>query len=59
MSTKLGTREILIKWLASPINPLDINRMEGTYPGSIAPVIGGSEGVAVVEKVSLKLKCLK
>uniref|UniRef100_A0AC34QTR6 Enoyl reductase (ER) domain-containing protein n=1 Tax=Panagrolaimus sp. JU765 TaxID=591449 RepID=A0AC34QTR6_9BILA len=52
VSTKLASKEILVKWLASPINPLDINRMEGTYPGSIAPIVGGSEGVGVVEKAS-------
>ena len=40
----------MVKWLASPINPLDINRIEGTYPGSEAPRIGGSEGIGVIEK---------
>lgn len=52
MSTKLADKEVLIKWLASPINPLDINKIEGAYPGSEAPKIGGSEAVGVVEKVS-------
>jgi trans-2-enoyl-CoA reductase len=50
VSTKLADKEVLIKWLASPINPLDINKIEGAYPGSESPKIGGSEAVGVVEK---------
>ncbi|KAE9555522.1 hypothetical protein FO519_001290 [Halicephalobus sp. NKZ332] len=54
VSNVLSGNEVLVKWLASPINPLDINRIEGTYPGSEAPKIGGSEAIGIVEKVGSK-----
>lgn len=41
----------LVEWLASPINPLDINRVQGNYAlKTEPPVIGGSEGVGKVLK---------
>lgn len=53
--------EILIRFLAAPINPSDINQIEGTYPtkptfgielGTTEPVaVGGNEGVAEVVSV--------
>jgi trans-2-enoyl-CoA reductase len=49
---KLNGKEVAIKFLASPINPSDINMVEGTY-GIAAkyPAIGGNEGVAVVTEI--------
>lgn len=53
--------EILIRFLAAPINPSDINQIEGSYPtkptfniglGTAKPVaVGGNEGVAEVVSV--------
>ncbi|CAO4369541.1 unnamed protein product [Caenorhabditis nigoni] len=43
--------ECLVQWLASPINPLDINRVQGNYAlKTEPPVIGGSEGVGKIIK---------
>uniref|UniRef100_A0A8R1IYS0 Enoyl-[acyl-carrier-protein] reductase, mitochondrial n=1 Tax=Caenorhabditis japonica TaxID=281687 RepID=A0A8R1IYS0_CAEJA len=43
--------QCLIEWLASPVNPLDINRVEGNYAfREEPPVIGGTEGVGRVVK---------
>ncbi|CEO99213.1 enoyl-[acyl-carrier-protein] reductase [Plasmodiophora brassicae] len=45
-----GPHDLIIKFLASPINPADINMIEGVYPVKPAtPAVGGNEGVAVVE----------
>ncbi|KAI8897611.1 hypothetical protein BC833DRAFT_526874 [Globomyces pollinis-pini] len=53
---KLGGNEVLVKILAAPINPSDINIIEGTYP--VKPIwkdsfgaIAGQEGVAEVIQV--------
>ena len=52
--SKLGTEDVLIRWQASPINPLDINFIEGSYAQlPELPAIGGSEGVGVIERVSI------
>lgn len=46
-----GREECLVQWLASPVNPLDINRIQGNYAiQAEPPVIGGSEGVGKVVK---------
>ena len=46
---------MLVKWLASPINPLDLIKIQGLYPiKTDFPVIGGSEGAGVVEKVKYR-----
>ncbi|GMR47677.1 hypothetical protein PMAYCL1PPCAC_17872 [Pristionchus mayeri] len=44
--------KILVRWLASPINPLDINKIQGAYMLKPSlPAIGGSEGIGRVVKV--------
>lgn len=44
-----GINEITIRMLAAPINPADINQIEGTYPRRPAlPAVGGNEGVGEV-----------
>ncbi|KAK0393724.1 hypothetical protein QR680_000368 [Steinernema hermaphroditum] len=51
--------EILVKWLASPINPLDINKIEGKYPlRPDYPATGGSEAVGIVENVGADIRSL-
>ncbi|XP_027865369.1 enoyl-[acyl-carrier-protein] reductase, mitochondrial isoform X1 [Xiphophorus couchianus] len=55
-----GAKEVLVKLLASPINPSDINMIQGTY--SILPdlpAVGGNEGVAQVLEVGSQVKSLK
>ncbi|GMS93469.1 hypothetical protein PENTCL1PPCAC_15644 [Pristionchus entomophagus] len=52
ISTDLEPNRILIRWLASPINPLDINKIQGVYIFQPElPVIAGTEGVGRVVKV--------
>ncbi|XP_075907074.1 enoyl-[acyl-carrier-protein] reductase, mitochondrial [Nelusetta ayraudi] len=56
----LGVRDVLVKMLAAPINPSDINMIQGTYailPD--LPAVGGNEGVAEVMEVGSQVKGLK
>uniref|UniRef100_A0A915CBF3 Enoyl-[acyl-carrier-protein] reductase, mitochondrial n=1 Tax=Parascaris univalens TaxID=6257 RepID=A0A915CBF3_PARUN len=49
---RLEVNEIRVKWLAAPINPADINQVQGVYPiKPPLPAVGGSEGFAEVEAV--------
>lgn len=51
--------QVLIKMLASPINPADINMIQGTYPiKPELPAIGGNEGVGEVVSVGSKVEGL-
>jgi len=60
--TKIKDNEVLVKFLAAPINPSDINQIEGVYP--IKPrfkeygAVGGNEGVAEVVATGSKVKNL-
>ncbi|KQK19336.1 hypothetical protein BRADI_1g47700v3 [Brachypodium distachyon] len=48
---ELGERDVFVKMLAAPINPSDINRVQGVYPvrPPVPPAaVGGYEGVAQV-----------
>lgn len=50
--TSVTASQVLINFKASPINPADINTIQGTYgvkPN--LPVVGGGEGVATVVRV--------
>ncbi|VDD88382.1 unnamed protein product [Enterobius vermicularis] len=52
LSETLGPKQVLIRWLAAPVNPADINQIQGVYPVKPPlPAVGGSEGVGEVEKV--------
>ncbi len=45
----IAADQVLVEMKASPINPADINRLEGKYPiRSPLPAIAGNEGVGVV-----------
>lgn len=45
----LTDNEVLLRFLCSPINPADLNQIEGVYPlKPKLPAIGGNEGVAEV-----------
>lgn len=53
LPSKLEDKQVLVKFLAAPINPADFNTIEGNYailPKQF-PAIAGNEGVAVVEAV--------
>ncbi|KVI12014.1 Alcohol dehydrogenase, C-terminal [Cynara cardunculus var. scolymus] len=44
--------DVCVKMLASPINPSDVNRIEGVYPvRPPVPAVGGYEGVGEVHSV--------
>uniref|UniRef100_A0A7E5A035 Enoyl-[acyl-carrier-protein] reductase, mitochondrial n=1 Tax=Panagrellus redivivus TaxID=6233 RepID=A0A7E5A035_PANRE len=55
----LGAADVRIRFRASPINPADINQIQGVYPVKPAlPAVGGNEGLAVVEAVGSGVKSL-
>ncbi|XP_005058432.1 PREDICTED: trans-2-enoyl-CoA reductase, mitochondrial isoform X1 [Ficedula albicollis] len=57
---KLGDCDVHVKMLAAPINPADINMIQGTYPLlSPLPAVGGSEGVGEVLEVGRRVVALK
>src|SRR5438067_11120972 len=48
----LGTHEVLVKMRAAPINPVDLNVIEGKYPvRPLLPAVAGTEGVGVVTEL--------
>ncbi|XP_029928500.1 enoyl-[acyl-carrier-protein] reductase, mitochondrial isoform X1 [Myripristis murdjan] len=56
----VGAKDVLVKMLAAPINPSDINMIQGTYailPD--LPAVGGNEGVAQVVEVGSHVQSLK
>ncbi|XP_029360647.1 enoyl-[acyl-carrier-protein] reductase, mitochondrial isoform X2 [Echeneis naucrates] len=56
----IGPKDVLVKILAAPINPSDINMIQGTYailPD--LPAVGGNEGVAQVVEIGSRVKSLK
>ncbi|CAH2006813.1 unnamed protein product [Acanthoscelides obtectus] len=50
--------EILLRMIAAPVNPADINTIQGKYPAKpkSLPAVPGNEGVAKVEKVGPGVK---
>ncbi|XP_068180133.1 enoyl-[acyl-carrier-protein] reductase, mitochondrial isoform X2 [Antennarius striatus] len=55
-----GANDVLVKMLAAPINPADINMIQGTY-GILAdlPAVGGNEGVGQVVEVGSNVNSVK
>ncbi|RVE62987.1 hypothetical protein OJAV_G00162300 [Oryzias javanicus] len=56
----IGEKDVLVKLLAAPINPSDINMIQGTYailPD--LPSIGGNEGVGKILDIGKQVKSLK
>uniref|UniRef100_A0A0G2SJN4 Enoyl-[acyl-carrier-protein] reductase, mitochondrial n=1 Tax=Salvia miltiorrhiza TaxID=226208 RepID=A0A0G2SJN4_SALMI len=52
--------DVCVRMLAVPINPSDINRIEGVYPVRPAvPAVGGYEGVGEVHSVGSAVKELR
>ncbi len=58
--SSLGPRQVLVRMLMSPVNPADINVVQGTYPigPSSLPAVGGGEGVGRVEAAGSEVKRL-
>ena len=45
LSASVGDDEIAVRMLAAPVNPSDLNAIEGKYPVSREmPAVGGNEG---------------
>eukprot|EP00475_Leptophrys_vorax_P030401 TRINITY_DN4549_c0_g1_i1.p1 TRINITY_DN4549_c0_g1~~TRINITY_DN4549_c0_g1_i1.p1 ORF type:complete len:337 (+),score=79.00 TRINITY_DN4549_c0_g1_i1:884-1894(+) len=60
LASSLAPTQVLVKFLASPLNPADFNTIEGVYGvRPDLPAIGGSEGVAEVVEVGNAVKTLK
>lgn len=54
-----GNNEVLVKILLAPVNPADINTIQGVYPVKPPlPAIPGNEAVGVIEKVGSGVKDL-
>src|SRR5512141_1004607 len=47
---EIGNRDVCVRMLAAPINPSDLNRVEGVYPvrPPLPAVVAGYEGVGQV-----------
>lgn len=57
VSSKPGAGKVLVRFLASPVNPADINQVQGVYPiKPPLPAIGGNEMVGEIEEVSCSVK---
>ena len=57
LNSKLSTNQMLLKFLAAPINPSDYNQIDGKYPiKPELPAVGGNEGSAVVLEVGQDVK---
>ncbi|XP_061919951.1 enoyl-[acyl-carrier-protein] reductase, mitochondrial isoform X2 [Entelurus aequoreus] len=56
----VGAKDVLVKILASPINPADINMIQGTYAIlPELPAVGGNEGVGQVVEVGSQVTSLQ
>ncbi|XP_034946725.1 enoyl-[acyl-carrier-protein] reductase, mitochondrial-like [Chelonus insularis] len=56
---KPGDNEVAVKWMLSPVNPADINLLQGKYPARVKPpTIGGNEGVGEIIEVGNNVKNL-
>jgi NADPH:quinone reductase-like Zn-dependent oxidoreductase len=60
MLPALGSRQALVRVLAAPINPADLNVIEGKYPLRPAlPGVPGVEGAAVVAEIGVDVRGLQ
>uniref|UniRef100_A0A915PHN5 Enoyl-[acyl-carrier-protein] reductase, mitochondrial n=1 Tax=Setaria digitata TaxID=48799 RepID=A0A915PHN5_9BILA len=49
---KVGAAEVRVRWMGAPINPADINQLQGIYPiKPPLPAVGGIEGFGEIEEV--------
>jgi len=57
LPNKLNESDVLVKMIAAPINPADLNMVEGVYGvRPTLPAVGGNEGVGVVVEVGSRVK---
>lgn len=55
----INDHQVLVKMVMAPINPADLNMIEGVYPiRPLLPAVGGNEGVAQVVQVGKLVKGL-
>lgn len=56
--TRLDPHQLRLRLLASPINPSDLNQIEGVYPirPAVPNALAGNEGVAEVIEVGSALR---
>lgn len=58
--TKPTANQVIVKWLLSPVNPADINTIQGKYPSKPPlPAIAGNEGVGEILEVGSEVKSLQ
>ena len=56
----ISSNQVLVEMKASPINPADINRLEGKYPiRSPLPAIAGNEGAGVIAETGSAVSNLR
>ncbi|EFN81722.1 Probable trans-2-enoyl-CoA reductase, mitochondrial [Harpegnathos saltator] len=56
---QLASDEVSVKWLLSPVNPADINTIQGKYPSRPAlPAVPGNEGVGEIVAVGSNVQNL-
>ena len=56
----IAPNEVLVEMKASPINPADINRLEGRYPiRSPLPAIAGNEGAGIIAQIGSDVSNLR
>lgn len=56
---EIKDNDVCVKMIAAPINPSDINRIEGVYPvRPQVPAVGGYEGVGEVHSIGSAVKGL-
>ncbi|EFO86035.1 CRE-MECR-1 protein [Caenorhabditis remanei] len=52
--------EVLVKWIAAPVNPADLNQIQGVYPVKpTLPAVGGNEGFGKVISVGSNVTSVK
>lgn len=52
IGSKPDLGKVRVRFLASPVNPADINQVQGVYPIKLPlPAVGGNEMVGEVEEV--------
>src|SRR5262252_7753769 len=55
-----GPDDVVVKMRAAPVNPADINAIEGKYPGRReVPAVPGMEGAGVVVEIGANVKTIQ
>lgn len=60
LSDDVDSKKVRVRWLAAPVNPADINQIQGVYPVKPPlPAVGGNEGVGEIDAVGSEIVGLK